>query len=430
MDLEKFKEIEKIYEATLKLPLEERSEFLEEVCGEDVELRKEVESLLSFDTPSDELINKTPDLLAAEMFSEIKQTDFKGKEIDQYEIISQIGKGGMGTVYLARDKSLSRRVAIKFLNKKFSQDQDRLQRFFLEARTASALNHPNIITIYQIGEIDNHHFIATEFIEGKTLRESIENEPLKLMSVVEIAIQIASALMTAHDAGIIHRDIKPDNIMVRPDGLVKVLDFGVAKLSEQEFGEGISIRIETQQGMIIGTVDYMSPEQAGGEKVDTLTDIFSFGVVLYYVLAGKLPFEGESPSEIMSAILTKEPKSLNQFDKNIPVEFITIVKKALEKKKENRFQTAEEMLNELKKFKKHLEISEEIGKSVQLSESKNSPADLTKEPTVDEIQKVETAENTGNITQERSGGFRKGFVFSTIFLLLAAIGIVFWYFFG
>ena len=352
MDSTKFKEIEKIYQAALEISPEKRRAYLREVCGDDDELRKEVESLLSFDTPSDQLINKTPELLAAEMFSEMKQTDFEGKEIDQYEIISQIGKGGMGTVYLARDKSLGRKIAIKFLDKKFSQDQDRLQRFFLEARTASALNQPNIITIYQIGEVDDHHFIATEFIEGKTLRQIIENEPLKLMSVVEIAIQIASALKAAHDAGIIHRDIKPDNIMVRPDGLVKVLDFGVAKLSEQEFEDGISIRIETQQGMIIGTVDYMSPEQAGGEKVDTLTDIFSFGVVLYYMLAGKLPFEGESPSEIMSSILTKEPKSLDEFDENIPAELITIVKKALEKDKEKRFQTADEMLEELKQIQK------------------------------------------------------------------------------
>ena len=423
-----FKEIEKICKAALEISPEKRPAYLREICGDNDELLKEVESLLSFDTPSDELINKTPDLLAAEMFSELKQIDFKGTEIDQYEIISQIGKGGMGTVYLARDKSLGRKIAIKFLDKKFSLDQDRLQRFFLEARTASALNHPNIITIFEIGKLDSHHYIVTEFIEGKTLREIIGTELLEIKSVVEIAIQVASALKAAHDAGIIHRDIKPDNIMVRPDGLVKVLDFGVAKLSEQEFEDGISIRIETQQGMIIGTVDYMSPEQAGGEKVDTLTDIFSFGVVLYYVLAGKLPFEGESPSEIMTSILTKEPKSLDEFDENIPVEFIRIVKKALEKEKEKRFQTAQEMLDELKLFKKHLDVSEEIGKSVRSGISKSSLTDMTKGLTADRMRKVETAENPGKIFLQKNVYLRKGLVLGTLFLLLTIIGFIYWYY--
>ncbi len=420
MDSTKFQEIEKIYQAALGIPPEMRPDYLTEVCGNDDELRKEVESLLSFDTPSDQLIKKTPEVLAAEMFSEMKQTDFNGKEIDQYKIISQIGKGGMGTVYLAKDKSLGRKIAIKFLDKKLSRDQDRLQRFFLEARTASALNQPNIITIYEIGKTDDHHFIATEFIEGKTLREIIENEPPKIMSVVEIAIQIASALKAAHDAGIIHRDIKPDNIMVRPDGLVKVLDFGVAKLSEQEIEAGISIRIETQKGMIIGTVDYMSPEQAGGEKVDTLTDIFSFGVVLYFLLAGKLPFEGESPGSVITSILTKEPRSLNEFDEKIPAELIKIVRKALEKEKKKRFQTAQEMLEELKYFKKHLEVSEAIGKSGQPNISENSPTD--------ETQKVETAEYTENTDDQRKFDLRKVLVFSTVFLLLVVMLFSYWYF--
>jgi eukaryotic-like serine/threonine-protein kinase len=429
MDSSKFQQIEKIYQAALEMAPNRRREYLIEVCGSDDQLRKEVESLLSFDTPSDELISKTPDMLAAEMFSEMKQTDFKGKEIDQYEIISPIGKGGMGTVYLARDKSLGRKIAFKFLDRRFSQDQDRLQRFILEARTASALNHPNIITIFEVGEIDNHNFIATEFIEGKTLRQIIENEPLELMSVVEIAIQIASALKAAHDAGIIHRDIKPDNIMVRPDGLVKVLDFGVAKLSEQDLDAGISIRIETMQGMIIGTVDYMSPEQAGGEEVDTLTDIFSFGVVLYYLLAGKLPFIGDSPSQIINSILTKEPKSLNTFDENIPVELVKIVKKSLEKEKAKRFQSAKEMLHELQQFKKHLVVSEAISNSNQPNIANNSRTEVIDGTTKIEIQKVETEKHAGNIAVQTKSYLRKSIVFSTLFLLLAAIVIGFWYFF-
>lgn len=428
MDSAKFQEIEKIYQAALEIPPQMRSAYLTETCGDDDELRKEVESLLSFDTPSDQLISKPPEALAAEMFSEMKQTDFKGKEIDQYEIISQIGKGGMGTVYLAKDKSLGRKIAIKFLDKKLSQDQERLQRFFLEARTASALNQPNIITIYEIGKSDDHHFIATEFIEGKTLREIIESEPPKIKSVVEIAIQIASALKAAHDAGIIHRDIKPDNIMVRPDGLVKVLDFGVAKLSEMEIEDGISIRIETQKGMIIGTVDYMSPEQAGGEKVDTLTDIFSFGVVLYYMLAGKLPFEGESPSSIIASILTKEPKSLGEFNEKIPSELIKIVKKSLEKEKEKRFQSANEMLEELKQFKKHLEVSEAIGKSARSKVSENSPEVIVNESTKDKMQNVDTAEYIQNNNGQSNIFHRKSIIFSIVLILLAVMGFSYWYF--
>jgi serine/threonine-protein kinase len=429
MDSSKFLQIEKIYQAALELAPNKRREYLMEICGDDDELRKEVESLLSFDTPSDQLISKTPDMLAAEMFSEIKKTDFKGKEIDQYEIISPIGKGGMGTVYLARDKSLGRKIAFKFLDVRFSQDKDRLQRFILEARTASALNHPNIITIYEVGEIDNHNFIATEFIEGKTLRQIIENEHVDLMSVVEIAIQIASALKAAHDAGIIHRDIKPDNIMVRPDGLVKVLDFGVAKLSEQDLEAGISIRIETMQGMIIGTVDYMSPEQAGGEEVDTRTDIFSFGVVLYYLLAGKLPFEGDSPSQIISSILKKEPKSLDKFDENIPVELVEIVKRSLEKEKSKRFQTAQEMLDELKQFRKHLLVSEAISNSKQPNTSSNSSTNSIEDSNLKEIQKVETSVNNSQVLSTEKTSLRNVLVFSTFLLLLAVISIGYLFFF-
>ena len=202
----------------------------------------------------------------------------------------------MGEVYLAKDTRLERKTAIKILPGSVAQDAERMQRFVREAKSASALNHPNIITIYEIGETDNTHFIATEYIEGDTLRERLKGSPLNLKSALEIAIQVASALDAAHRTGIVHRDIKPENVMIRPDGLVKILDFGIAKLTEKPSETDLEAATEaqTRAGMIIGTTAYMSPEQARGQTVDARSDIFSFGVMLYEMLAGKRPFEGEN----------------------------------------------------------------------------------------------------------------------------------------
>ena len=212
-----------------------------------------------------------------------------GSIINQYKIISAIGKGGMGEVFLAEDTKLDRKVALKILPAKFADDADRMSRFVREAKSASALNHPNIITIYEIGEADGTHFIATEFIDGKTLNDYAKANPLNYQSALEIAIQVASALEEAHQAGIVHRDIKPDNVMVRANGLVKILDFGIAKLSapamtDEEAATAIQ---STSPGMVIGTANYMSPEQAKGRDVDRRTDIFSFGVLLYEMIVGQ-----------------------------------------------------------------------------------------------------------------------------------------------
>ena len=408
MDSTKFEEIEEICQAALELLPEKRSAFLEESCGEDIELREEIQSLLSFEKTSDEIINQTPDSLAAEMFSEMRQVDFDGKEIGNYKIISQIGKGGMGTVYLARDKILDRQIAIKFLVQKFSHNKERLRRFMMEAKTASGLNHPNIITIHEIAEIDNHHYIATEFIEGETLRKRLKSKPLKLLTGVEIAIQIASALNVAHEAGIIHRDIKPDNIMIRPDGLVKILDFGIAKLSEQKIDfdskDESTIKAMTKPGVIIGTANYMSPEQARGKKVDAQTDIFSLGIVLYLMFTGKLPFEGETPSDIIASLLKETPKPLDEYNEEFPKELKKIVEKALEKEKENRYKTSAEILKSLKQFKKQFEESEEIDKPIEPNKLELSQTQITnfktensrKRQTEDDLGQVETSKNIGN----------------------------------
>ncbi|MCU1288656.1 MAG: serine/threonine protein kinase with repeat, partial [Acidobacteria bacterium] len=207
-----------------------------------------------------------------------------GQHIGHYEILSAIDAGGMGEVYLAHDSRLDRKVALKTLPKEFAEDADRMSRFVREAKSASALNHPNIITIHEIGESEGTHYIATEFIDGKTLNEYARASPLDYKSALEIAVQIASALNEAHTAGIVHRDIKPDNVMIRASGLVKILDFGIAKLSapsESNEEAATAIKSGTSPGMIIGTASYMSPEQAKSKEVDARTDIFSFGVVLY-----------------------------------------------------------------------------------------------------------------------------------------------------
>ncbi|MEJ7700665.1 MAG: serine/threonine-protein kinase [Pyrinomonadaceae bacterium] len=281
-----------------------------------------------------------------------------------YRIVRKIGAGGMGEVYLAEDTKLDRRVALKILPAEFAEDKDRMNRFVREAKSASALNHPNIITIHEIGESDGTHFIATEFIDGKTLNEYAKSNPLNFKSALEIAIQIASALDEAHAAGIVHRDIKPDNVMIRENGLAKILDFGIAKLSaplESDAEAATAIKSGTSPGMIIGTANYMSPEQAKGQTVDARTDIFSFGVVLYEMLAGHLPFEGESAMEMIGAILKDEPKLLPS---DIPGEITKIINQCLRKDRTERYQTTKDLLIDLKDVKQDLEFQDKLERSV------------------------------------------------------------------
>jgi len=308
----------------------------------------------------------------------------KGTTISHYKILSEIGKGGMGEVYLAQDTKLNRKVAIKFLSDEFSKDKEKLNRFVQEAKAASALNHPNILTVYEIGETDGTRYIATEFIEGKTLNNYSKSKPLKFKSALDIAIQIASALDEAHSAGIVHRDIKPDNVMVRSNGLVKILDFGIAKLSvppgvagglsstgsddnvkpsatadgSDSSEDKTAILVNTTPGMIIGTANYMSPEQAKGLEVDARTDIFSFGVLLYEMIAGHLPFEGETPIEMIGSILKDEAKPLNVAE--IHPELEQVIAKTLKKDRKSRYRNAKELLTDLQSLQKRLEFNAEL----------------------------------------------------------------------
>jgi serine/threonine-protein kinase len=273
----------------------------------------------------------------------------------------------MGEVYLAQDQKLDRRVAIKILNERVSRDDSNLKRFVREARAASALNHPNILVIHEIGESEAAHYIVSEFIEGKTLREVLTESQLSLAEVLDVAIQIAGALSAAHGARLIHRDIKPENLMVRPDGYVKVLDFGLAKLVEQESFLGLeesgARQGQTAKGVILGTVNYMSPEQAKGERVDERTDIFSLGVVIFEMIAGRIPFAGDSMSETFANLINAEPPPLSRFASNVPNELQRIVSKMLCKNKDERYQTMEDALTDLKDLRANPTREEKLERS-------------------------------------------------------------------
>jgi len=281
-----------------------------------------------------------------------------GATLARYSIIAKIGAGGMGEVYQAQDTELGRQVALKFLSSDVAQHPNRLKRFIFEAKAASGLNHPNILTVYEIGRVNEDTFIATEFVEGVTLRRHMRLQRLKLLEVLDIGIQIASALVSAHAAGIVHRDIKPENIMVRKDGIVKLLDFGLAKLTErQEAGNEATTMayVNTEPGSVLGTATYMSPEQAAGREVDARSDIWSLGVVLYEMVAAHPPFEGASKSHIIVAIMDHDPIPIAQFAPEVPEALEWIIAEALTKDPDERCQTAKEMLGKLKRLKQRAE---------------------------------------------------------------------------
>ncbi len=272
----------------------------------------------------------------------------------RYKVISKIGSGGMGDVFLAEDTELERKVALKILPEKFSVDSEGLNRFKQEAKAASALNHPNIITVYEVGETNGANFIATEYIEGKTLRERLDSGRISFDEVLSIVTQTAEALSAAHSAGIVHRDIKPENIMIRPDGYVKILDFGLAKLTENnvpaEADDQTRKLVKTNPGVVMGTVAYMSPEQARGKEIDARSDVFSFGIVLYEILGGKVPFEGETMTDILAAIITSEPVPLTSLAPHLPRELQRITSKTLKKKPAQRYQSTRDLLIDLKEL--------------------------------------------------------------------------------
>lgn len=348
--IERWDQIDRLFHSALGRDAGERSAFLAQACEGDESLRQEVESLIVSHEESESFIETPAGDIAAELLSGRAARLIPGQCVSHFRIVSLVGEGGMGEVYLAHDLKLRRQVALKRLPAQFTLDTDRVQRFKQEARTVSALNHPNIVTIHEIGRSHSSQFITTEFIEGQTLRRHMANGPLQLDEALNIAFQIGSALMAAHAAGIVHRDIKPENIMIRPDGYVKVLDFGLAKLVDQKnesvlnFEQSARSGNQTGKGLILGTVNYMSPEQAKGELIDERTDIFSLGVVIYEMLSGRTPFAGASMPETLANLINAEPPPL----KNVPNHFQRIVFQTLRKDRDTRYQTMKDLLADLK----------------------------------------------------------------------------------
>jgi len=376
MELDRWEQIERLYHAALERGPDAREAFLDEACAGDEDLRREVAGLLACDVPSDSFI-QSPAIeiaaraMAAEPFIEAstKPTGnlIAGSQIGAYQLLEPLGRGGMGEVHLALDTRLGRKVAVKLLPAEFTTDNGRLRRFAQEARAASALNHPNIITIHEIGEIaienGSLRYIVTEYVEGETLRQRMARAPQQRIEppeAIDIALQIAAALSAAHEAGITHRDIKPENVMTRRDGIVKVLDFGLAKLTEpaelaiDTQAPTLQRVTNTESGVVIGTPRYMSPEQARGEKLDARTDIFSLGVLLYEMIAGRPPFADANISDIIAAILRDEPTPLGHFVAYAPAELQRIISKALRKDREERYQVVKDLLLDLKSLKEEL----------------------------------------------------------------------------
>jgi len=435
MTPERWQKVKEVFSSALQHEPTQRSAFLADACVGDEALHHEVESLLASHEKGGSFIDSPAYEAAADMLSGDQELR-AGQTIASYEIISFISRGGMGEVYLAHDKRLRRKVALKLLPASFTNDGDRLRRFEQEARAASALNHPNIITIYEIREANLTLMIAAEFVEGETLRQHLLHTPLGVAESLRIAIQIADALAAAHKAGIIHRDIKPDNIMLRPDGYVKVLDFGLAKLIEPvsptSIAEAPTKQVKTGSGMIMGTVGYMSPEQARGQTVDARSDIFSLGAVIYEMVAGAKPFEGETPSDVFAAILKSEPPLLSHFAPVAPAELVRIVTKALRKDREQRYQTAKDLLLDLKSLKEEQEFQTKLDRSVapnkstEASGASSHSTSPTSENTLSSTSEIKTAVSA--ITHSLSSeirGHKTGAILAVAALVVAMIVGVF-----
>ncbi len=347
----RLQQIEQIFHDALDRNESEQIDFVRRACGDDDELGREVLSLLEAHYRADQHATQPALELAAQELAAEQSRPTAFPELENYDVISALGRGGMGEVLLAKDKRLKRKVALKFLPSYYAVNEERLRRFEQEAFTASALTHPNILTVYEIGQTGNSYFIATEFVEGQTLRQRIREDTVNPATAIEIAIQIANALQAAHAAGIVHRDIKPDNIMIRPDGFVKILDFGIAKLTEAASTNTDLTTLpaggfETATGMVIGTPAYLSPEQARGMKVDGRSDLFSLGVVLYEMLFGRQPFAGPSAADVMVAILERDPV----IPPNTNPTLKRVLHKALHKSSAQRYQTAEDLVKDLRQL--------------------------------------------------------------------------------
>lgn len=423
MSPERWQRVKDIFQSALERAPEERSAFLSSACGRDEALRKEVESLIAAHEKDGSFIDSPAYEAAAELLVDENSELRAGQTIEHYEILSTLGKGGMGEVYLAHDNKLGRKVALKFLPGFLTKDAERLRRFEQEARAASALNHPNIITIHEIGGSDDQRFIATEFIDGETLRQRMA-QPMKIGETLSIGEQVASALAAAHAAGIIHRDIKPENIMIRPDGYVKVLDFGLAKLAQpkETDAEDLTRRLaQTRTGAVMGTTAYMSPEQARGLAVDARTDIWSLGVVLYEIVTGRAPFEGSTTSDLLVSILEREPVALSSSSADV-TELEWIVMKALTKDREDRYQTAREMHTDLRRLRRRLDAGAEFESSAR---GRSAALESKQTGSIDNYSLVEQAAHAASWAIKKQAKRKVNWAVLAISVMLAS-ALYFW----
>jgi serine/threonine protein kinase/tetratricopeptide (TPR) repeat protein len=372
MTPERWQRIKELFRAALERAPGARAAFLDAECAGDAEAREEVESLIAAHEREGEFIDAPAARMAAGLLAEGHGGLEAGRRVGSYEIVSTLGEGGMGKVYLAHDTRLGRNVALKLLPASFTCDAERVRRFEQEARAASSLNHPNILTIHEIGSDGEARFIATEYVEGETLRERLRRGEMSLAEALDIAVQVAAALAAAHAARVIHRDIKPENLIVRNDGYVKVLDFGLAKLArparahaaaEVDFDSLGGALVDTSPGVVMGTVSYMSPEQARGYEVDERADVWSLGVVLYEMAAGRRPFTGPTPSDVMASVLQREPPPLSSQRVVVPTELERVVLKALAKDCEERYQSVGEMLLDLRRLRQRMEFEAEMNRA-------------------------------------------------------------------
>ncbi|MGH9956080.1 MAG: protein kinase domain-containing protein, partial [Pyrinomonadaceae bacterium] len=443
MTPERYRQIGELYHAALELDPDERSSFLEQACAGDAALKSEVESLIASHEQASDFINEPALAVAAEMLADEQATELIGHTIARYHVLSLVGAGGMGRVYLAEDTALGRRVALKLLPEHFTNNKDQVLRFRQEARAASALNHPGILTVYEVGRVNGTEFIATEYVEGETLRSRLARGPFGVSEALDVATQVAEALVAAHEAGIIHRDIKPENVMIRRDGYVKILDFGLAKLTENlstlrpsEFETPTRPAIKTNPGVVMGTAEYMSPEQARGLPVDGRTDVWSLGVVVYEMLTGRRPFSGPTHGDTIVSILEREPTPLLHQGPEVPPELDRIVTKALTKNTDERYQTVKEMALDLRRLRRRLEAAAEIHGSAQpvsSSEAKTVIHDTgrgavlgTKLQSAHRVSETEVARTTSSLeylVSEISRHKRGAFVLvGVVVLLLGGVG--------
>ena len=366
----------------------------------------------------------------------------ENEKISHYRILEKLGAGGMGVVYLAEDTRLGRKVALKILGEEYTTNRDRLHRFEQEACAASALNHPNILTIHEVGSDGERHFIATEYIDGTTLRRKVSGTPMDVAEILDIAVQVASALEEAHAAGIIHRDIKPDNIMIRRNGYVKVLDFGLAKLTETSIDRSSSdgeastrVLVHTDAGVVMGTSHYMSPEQARGKPVDARSDIWSLGVVLYEMVAGRTPFEGETSTDVLVSITQKEAPPLARFAPNVPPELDWIITKALRKDRDERYQTIKELLTDLRRLKQKIEFEAELERSVSpdsisrstLSAAAGVPTASGGVPATSEATAAHMPSSAEYIVSEIKRHKTGAGIIAALFVLVVGAGVFFYF---